>query len=484
MPPRSSAIRHLAAGAALAASLSGCAAVGPDFKAPEPPKGRAGAGYAMAGDPAAAEVRLDPQARAAGPWWTAFGAPELDEVIRLALADSPTVAEAAATLQRAQAQAAVLQGERRPQADLNAGARRERINTSTFGFAGFPSPTINLFSVGGTVSYDLDAFGGRRRAAERGEARAQAAAQRADAAYLALSANVATQALRIAALRAQVAAMQAVVADDLRIADMVRRAQDAGGAAPSATTSVQAQLAEDQALLPPLERDLAAARHQLASLVGRAPAEWTPPDFDMARLSAPDVIPATLPSDLVRRRPDILAAEAELHAATADIGVATANLYPDIRLSASLSQTATKPEDVFGYSATGWDLLSGVSAPILNGGALKAERRAAEAEARAAMARYQQTVLRAFVQVSDVLAALGTDRQKLAARDLALSTAQASLHEAEADYRLGGAPLMDVVDAQRRLNRARRDVAEAKGRQYLDLVELYAATAADWRAAP
>jgi NodT family efflux transporter outer membrane factor (OMF) lipoprotein len=262
---------------------------------------------------------------------------------------------------------------------------------------------------------------------------------------------------------------------------MVRRAQAAGGEAPSATTSATAQLAEDEALVPPLQRELDAARHQLALLAGKSPAEWAPPDFELSRLSPPGEVPLSLPSTLVRRRPDILAAEAELHAATAAIGVAVANQYPDIRLSASLTQSAVKPENLFDYSASGWSLLSGLTAPVFHGGALKAERQAAEAEARAALARYQQTVLRAFVQVSDALAALGTDDAHLAALNRSAAAARSRVSDAEAAYRLGGGPLLQVVDAQRQLSRARRALAQAQAQRFSDLVELYAATAADWR---
>jgi NodT family efflux transporter outer membrane factor (OMF) lipoprotein len=464
-----------------ALALSACAAVGPNFKPPEPPKGAAGGGFAMAGDAPAPGVRLDPAQRAAGPWWQAFGSPELDEVVRRALADSPSVAEAAATLQRAEAEAAAARGAQRPQVDASASGQRERINTSSFGFAGFPSPTINLYSVGATVSYDLDLFGGRRRASEAAQARAEQAARQADAAYLSLSGNVALEAMRLAGLNAEIAALQAVAVDDRRVAEMVRAAQRAGGEAPSATTGAQAQLAEDEALLPPLLRQRDEARHQLALLVGRSPAEWAPPEFDLAKLTAPADIPLSLPSTLVRGRPDILAAEAELHAATAEIGVAVANQYPDIRLSANLTQSAIKPEKLFNYSASGWDLLAGTTAPIFHGGTLKAERRAAEAEARASLARYQQTVLRAFVQVSDALADLGSDQQRIEAVTRSGAAAESNLKDAQAAYRLGGGSLMQMIDAQRQLSRARRSLAQAQGQRFEDLVELYAATATDWR---
>jgi len=464
-----------------ATALAGCAAVGPDFHAPPPPVGAAAQGYAMPGDPTAPRVRLDADARTAGPWWQVFGDPAIDQTVRLALAQSPSVAEARATLERYQAEARAARGAELPQVDLNATAQRERINTKVFGIPGFPSPTINLFSVGGLVSYDLDLFGGRRRGTEAAQARAEAAARQAEAAYLSLSGNVTLQALRIASLRAQLAAIDSILAEDRRVAEIVRRAQAAGGEAPAASTSVQAQLAEDEALRGPLLRELEAARHQLALLVGRSPAEWRAPDFDFARLSAPAETPVSLPSSLVRRRPDILAAEAELHRATAAVGVAVANQYPDLRLSANLTQSSTELGNLFDYSASGWNLLSGVSAPVFHGGALKAQRQAAEAEARAALARYQQTVLRAFVQVSDALAALATDDQQLAALSRSAAAAEAHLRDAETAYRLGGGPLLNVVEATRQLSRARQALAEAQGQRFLDLVELYTATAADWR---
>lgn len=467
--------------AACALALAGCKTVGPDFHTPAGPQGAAAGGYSMAGDPIAAGVRLDPDARALGPWWQAFGSPELDQTIRAALADSPTIAEANATLERYQAEARAARGAQLPQVDATAGAQRERINTQAFGFSGFPSPTINLYSVGAAVSYDLDLFGGKRRATEAAQARAEAAARQADAAYLTLTGNVAAQAMRVAGLRAQIAAMEAVVADDQRTIDMVRAAERAGGAAPSAATGATAQLAEDEAAIPPLQRQLAEARHQLALLSGKSPAEWTAPDFDLARFTAPAEIPVTLPSSLVHRRPDILAAEAELHEATARVGVAVANQYPDIKLSANLTQSSTELQNLFDYNASGWNILGGVTAPLFHGGALRAERTAAEAEARASLARYQQTVLRAFTQVSDVLAALATDESQIAALAKAQATAEASVSDAEAAYRLGGGPLIDVVDARRRLSRAQRNLAEAQSRKFADMVQLYAATAADWR---
>ena len=486
MPPSTRSFRPWLA-AASALTLAACATVGPNFKPPAGPTGAAAASYAMAGDEKPASVRLGPDLRAAGPWWQAFNAPELDQTIRLALANSPSLAEARATLERSQAQARAMRGAQAPQVDLNASAQRERINLAAFGFSGFPgvpplsNPEINLFSIGGAVSYDLDLFGGRRRATERAEAQAEEAARQADAAYLTLSGNVALQAMQIAAAKAEIAAVQDIISGDQRVIDMVRRAQAIGGESASAISSGISQLADDQALLPPLLRQQENARHQLAQLVGRAPAEWSAPDFDLARLAVPSDIPVSLPSELVRRRPDILAAEAEMHAATAAIGVAVANQYPDIRLSANLTQSALTPDKLFSYDASGWNLLAGATAPLFHGGTLKAQRQAAEAEARASLARYQQTVLRAFAQVSDVLSNLATDEEQIVSLQKSVDAASANLKDAENAYRLGGAPLINVVDAQRSLNRSRRTLVQAQGRRMGDLVALYTATGSEWR---
>ena len=480
MPPPT---RHLACAAAAALALSACTTVGPDFVPPAPPSGAAGAGYAMAGDTGPAGVRLTPDARALGPWWQAFGSPELDSTIRQALADSPTLAEARAALERAQAQAAATRGAQLPQADFGGSAQRERINFQSFGFPGTNNPTINLYSIGAAVTYDLDIFGGHRRASEAAGARVEAAARQADAAYLTLSGNMAQQAMRIASLRAQIAALRQVVTDDRQVIDMVRKAQAAGAEAPSAISGGVAQLAGDEALMVPLQRQLDAARHQMALLAGKSPGEWRAPEFDLAGLTAPAEIPVSLPSQLVRQRPDILAAEAEMHAATAVIGVAVANQYPDIRLSASDTQASLAPENLFNYASSGWSLLAGISGPVFNGGTLKAQRQAAEAEARASLARYQQTVLRAFVQVSNVLSNLSGDQQSIAALERATEAAQASAQDAQTAYRLGGGRLLDVIDTQRTLSRARRALAEAQGQRMSDLVELYAVTAGEWRAA-
>ena len=469
--------RTLLAPSLAASLLCGCAAVGPNFTAPAQP---AASGFAMKGDAQPAGAIMADAAQPAAQWWRNLGSADLDRVMRQALSDSPTLDEADATLAEAEANAAAAGAQLGPQGTLNASISEQRVNLASYGFTEFANPTVSLYSVGGTVSYDLDLFGGRRRAAESAKARAQAQGYRAGAAYLTLTGDVALQAVRIAALRAQVAAVNAVIADDQTNLDLARKAQAAGGAPPSAQVSVRAQLAEDEAALPPLTQALGQARHALALLVGHAPSDWAAPDFDLADLAPPAAIPIDLPSQLARRRPDILAAEADLHAATADIGVQEAKLYPDITLNAGLTQTSLTPEKIVDYGFSGWNIGPGLSLPILGRGGLKDQRKASQAEARAAFARYQQTVLKAFGQVADALQGLASDEASIKAEAEAQTQAQKNLDNMRFAYANGGTTLLDVTDAQRGLSRARLAYAQAEGRRLEDVVRLYMATGADW----
>jgi NodT family efflux transporter outer membrane factor (OMF) lipoprotein len=464
-------------------ALCGCTTVGPDFERPALPQGSAAVGYAGSADPRPRDVELI-AARTGTTWWSAFGSEELDRTIRDAIAGNPSLAEAEGALQRAIADLAAARGGTLPQADIQGGARKARINTASFGFTGFPNRSVDLYSIGAGVTYDLDLFGAGRRGVEAADARVEAARQRAEAAYLSLTGNVALQMLRVAALRAEIQEVRRIVDADRRIIRMIQEAQAAGGAARRDLSATVAQLAEDEALLPPLERQLAAARHQVALLVGQPPAADRIRDLDLSSLTAPPRAPLALPSELVRLRPDILAAEADLHAATAAVGVARANQFPHILLSPSFTQTAVSPGDVFASSAAGWNLGATLTAPLFDGGRLKARRQAAEAELRIAESRYQQTVLRAFVQVSDVLASLASDEIGIESLQRAVEAGESGLRDAETAFGLGGGPLIDVTRAQRTLSRARRAMIQIQGQRYLDLVELHIATAADWRASP
>ncbi|MBI3438447.1 MAG: efflux transporter outer membrane subunit, partial [Proteobacteria bacterium] len=293
--------------------------------------------------------------------------------------------------------------------------------------------------------------------------------------------NVVRQAVLVAGLRAKMAAQDEIIAGDQQMLDMVRRAIRAGGQPPAAANTIEAQVAEDQAAAPSLRQQLAEARHRLALYVGQAPSQWTAPDLDLAAFRTPDAIPVSLPSGLVRGRPDILAAEADLHAATAQIGVDTAALYPNLSIATSWAQSAIDPSMLFQDTSTGWSVGPNLAAPLFRGGALRAHVQRANAAQRAALAIYQETVLEAFVQVADVLSAISNDQQVLAALQQAVQTADINVRNAQFAYRNGAGTLLNVVDAQRQANRARLGAIDARIALYQNIALLYVATAADWR---
>ena len=215
-------------------------------------------------------------------------------------------------------------------------------------------------------------------------------------------------------------------------------------------------------------------------LVGKTPADWQPPDFDLDGITLPTDLPVSLPSDLVRQRPDVLAAEAQLHAASAAIGVATAHLYPSITLSAALSQQSISVDTLFHGASTIWSLGPAITAPIFHGGALEAERRRSEDEFNATLSTYEETVLQAFGQVADVLEALGHDASLLEEEQSALNAAQSSLDLTRRSYAIGSVGILQVVDAQRLVEQARLGFVRAKAQRYLDTAQLFVAMGGGW----
>jgi NodT family efflux transporter outer membrane factor (OMF) lipoprotein len=466
--------------------LSGCTTVGPNFRSPE---AQADVGYAMAGDAVPAGAATGGAAvapSAAGTWWSAFGSADLDRTIALALAQNPSVSAAQARLAAAAEAYVEAQGQSRPKAELSSGIDRQRVNLQSFGFSGFggqtlSNPTFTLYSVGASLDQDLDLFGGGRRRTEAAKARTERQARQADAVSLSLSANIAQQAVTIAALDAQIAATRQMLGADQDSVTLLARGTAIGAVTKTAALTASQQLEKDQALLGPLQTRRATARHALAGLVGQAPGNWTAPDFTLAGLTLSAPVPVALPSQLVRQRPDILAAEADLHAATADVGVATAALYPRISLTGSFAQGATSGSNLFSYDSSGWNFGAGLTAPVFQRGQLKARRRAMEAKAKEADAAYRQTVLTAFIQVSDALQALASDEGTLASRQRAQEQADETVRLAKAAHDQGGGTLLTLADARRKQAEAASNLAQAQAQRLSDAIALFAATGADWR---
>jgi NodT family efflux transporter outer membrane factor (OMF) lipoprotein len=458
--------------------------VGPDYSTPKTP---ASAGYLPAPVALPAAGSTDVQQRVQmgkdviDKWWTLFESPQLDDTLALAIASSPTLDTARATLAQAQQAILAARGALYPQVDVAAAAQRERVSVSGAS-AGEPShATANLLTIGPLVSYNLDLFGGTRRQVEEQTALSSYQRDQLAAAYLTLTGNAVTQAITAASAREQIRAVQDIIAVDRHNLELVHIERQAGKVADTDVLAAQSQLAADVALLPPLQQQLGAANDALAVLVGKTPAEWRAPRFDFDMLTLPSDVPLALPSTLLRARPDILAAQEQLHAASAAIGVATAQLYPNITLSAAWTQASSAMGPLFSGGNGLWSVAAELTAPLFHGGTLEARRQAAIDAFDAQLGVYRQTVLQAFGQVADTLRALKHDAEALDAQRTALDTAQKSLELSQESYRAGASSLLDVLQAQRLYAQARLGHAKARGQRYLDTAQLFEAMGGDWQ---
>jgi NodT family efflux transporter outer membrane factor (OMF) lipoprotein len=288
------------------------------------------------------------------------------------------------------------------------------------------------------------------------------------------------EAIEIAALRAQSKAVEEILEIDRQNLDLVRKARLAGAVPDSDVITAETQLATDETLQPVIDQQLSVARHALAVLVGKSPSDWSPPEFDLSALALPMQIPVQLPSELVHQRPDIRAAEALLHAASAQIGIATARLYPDVTLSASGGSAALNGGDVFSADGLVWSIAAGLTQPVFDGGLRRAERRAALQGFKGYAADYQQTVLVAFGQVADLLRALEHDARLLDSQHHALEMASQSVNLQRISYGSGGSGIVGLLDAQRQREQALLGFIRAQSQQYQDTTELFVAMGGGW----
>jgi NodT family efflux transporter outer membrane factor (OMF) lipoprotein len=472
-------LRIAALGAGVSALLCGCAAVGPNFQPPKPPTTDSYAQSTDIANPGPIETVVADKVVA--DWWTLFHMPQLDGLMREAIANNLTLEEARARLASARAAVGVDTGQ--TFADLSSGYKRQRANLSAAGFTvpknfDFPTnPQFNLFSIGGVVSYNFDVFGGVRRHREELAADAEEKAHELDAAYLTLTGQVVIQDFTIGDSTVHIKALQDIVANDQSVLDMVKKAYASGGASAADVATLETQLAQDEAAIAPYQVRVTNARHAMAVLLGKSPSEWNPPEFDFNNGEQPMNLPVALPSVLVRGRPDILEAEAQLHAATAKIGVATADLYPKITLSAALNQDALAPETFFQPVATSYAFGPSLSLPIFHSGELHAAKRQAEADARAELANYEQTVLTAFAQVDDALQAIAFDNELHDQLKTALDASTRKLDMMRRGYAAGGVSALQLVDAERTWRQTKLSVTDQSRSRVSDAARLLLATA-------
>jgi NodT family efflux transporter outer membrane factor (OMF) lipoprotein len=456
------------------ASLGACS-VGPNFKRPDPP---AAARYTSdtssieTGAAGTQHVELGKEIE--DDWWSLFDSELIDSVVKQALANNRTLEVAAQTLAEAHELALAQAGARYPQVGLTAGVGRQQYGAEFFG-GDFSFPPFTYFAAGPTVSYTLDYTGGIGRSIEQRRAQAEASRQQLDAAFLSVSGQAVMQAITIASLRAQIATVETILDQDRDNLRLVRSAFEAGSVARIDVVSAESQIASDSALLPPLRQELAKAHHALSLVLGRSPEKDLPADLDLAQIVLPLDIPVSLPSELAHRRPDILVAEARLHAATSAVGIAESNFYPKIQLTGTVGPQAVTPGGLFDRSSIAWSLISGLTMPLFDGGTLHAQKRAAVDAMRASAASYQETVLEAFTQVADLLDALLHDAEQLDAQDQAQKAAESNLSLTRAAYQEGNVGILQVLDAQRSYQQARLGFVQTMAQRYLDTVQLFLA---------
>ncbi|MGF6674347.1 NodT family efflux transporter outer membrane factor (OMF) lipoprotein [Paraburkholderia sp. WSM4174] len=466
--------------------LAGCA-VGPNFTQPAAP---AAAGYTQAPLPsrtaAAAGADGPPQDFVAGgdipgQWWTLFQSPQLNQLIDRAFRRSPTIDAAHAALTSARENMLAQEGAFFPSIGLDASGSRNGTPTASLAPVAANNQRIySLYTGELTVSYSLDAFGLNRRTVESAAAQAENQRFELEAAYLTLSSNVALAAIDEAALRGQLAAQEEMIKADTELADIVRREYTLGEAAQADLLQQQAVLAQAQAALPPLEKQRALQRDALTALVGGFPNEDLAVHFDLADLHLPDNLPVSLPSRLVEQRPDIRAAAATLHAASAQVGVAIANRLPQISLTAALGTSPNALANAFTPYNQFFNVVGKVAQPIFQGGALLHRQRAAQAVYEQAGAQYRLTVINAFQNVADVLQSVQADAKTLEASVAAEQAASRSLEIARRKLQTGEIAYLSVLTAQQSYETAHVAAIQARAARLADTAALFQAVGGGW----
>lgn len=474
-------------------ALAGCA-VGPNFRVPaapavdrytDPPLPQATVTASTAGGDA---QRFLTGEKVPQRWWTSFGNAEIDRRVQQAFQHSPTVAAAQATLRQAEENAKASESGMFPHLDANAGATRQKQSGAQFaglgGGAGSGSKPFNIFNAGVSVGYVFDIFGGVRRGIEAQEAQADLQRAQLDATYLALAANVVTASLQEASLHEQVQANQQIVDALKQQLSIAEKQQAIGSKSFSDTLAVRTQLATANATLPGLQAQLATTRNQLATYLGVTSAQLALQPVTLDQVTLPGDIPVSLPSTMVAQRPDIRAAAAQLHAATASVGVATANMLPQLTLSASAGSQALSSGDLFSAGTGAWSVGLNILQPLFHAGELLHKRRAAEAGMDAALANWQQTVLVAFQNVADSLQALQYDAETLAALATAEHDASQLLSLTRGQYQVGAVGYLNLLSAVQTYQEARVALIKSRTARLADTAALYAALGGGWRQDP
>jgi NodT family efflux transporter outer membrane factor (OMF) lipoprotein len=469
------------------AALTGCA-VGPDFERPAAPDvegytpGPLPTKTASAGVTGGEEQRLVQGLDIPGQWWTLFHSPALNTLIDEALKNNPTLPAAEAALRQAWENVYAGEGAFFPTAVVGYSPSRNKTATGVvFTSASSGKPWFTLHTAQVVVTYAPDVFGGTRREVESLGATAEFQRFQVEAAYLTLTSNVVAAAVQEASLRGQIAATEEIIKFETQALAILNKQFEVGQVAGADVAAVEATLAQAQATLPPLKKQLAVQRDLLTALIGRFPSQEPAEKFDLASLQLPQDLPVSLPSKLVEQRPDVGAAEAQLHAASAAIGVAVAAQLPQFTLTGNAGTVANQISQLFITPGTAfWTFAGNVAQTVFDAGTLLHRKRAADAAFDQAAAMYRSTVITAFQNVADALHAVQSDAETLKAAFAAERAAFKSLEIVRRQLQLGAISYLGLLTAENTYDTALLALVQAQAARYADTAALFQALGGGW----
>lgn len=465
----------LVAGAA-AALTAGCT-VGPDFVKPEAPP----VAYSRSVPATGGTQSFAYGAAVAGDWYRLFRSDALDRLVRQALANNPDLDGARHGLAAAQDELRAVSGAALPQIDATGQIGRGHINGSElYAPVNALDATGNRYAIGPSLAYNLDAFGGVRRSIESQQAQTAAVRDQLRDTYVTLADQVVVTAFDYAAVQARIQVTRSLISELQAQYDLTVRLENAGKVIHSDTLQAQTQLENVRATLPDLEQQRDAYRDALARLSGETPDAFHMPPLTLADFTLPGQLPVSLPSALVQQRPDVLAAEESLHAASAEIGVAEAARLPQLSLSAQYAQQATRLNELFTQPGGIWSAGLDFAAPLFHGGSLAARADEAKQRYAQALSAYHGTVITAFVDVADALQALQHDGDSYSAHNRALEAARENQELAAAEYRAGKYTELQVLTAEQQYQSAALTQVQADVQRFTDTASLFRALGGGW----
>ena len=467
----------------LCITLAGCT-VGPDFVRPDL---AADAGYTRDKLTTTARADIDTGGAAQqlitamdipGQWWALFRSPALNALVEEALRANPNITAAQAALRQANELVYADQASLFPSVSGNLSKTREKVSGVTSGVA--LSPILTVSSASLSVSYAPDVFGATRRQIESSTAQAEYQRFQLEATYLTLTTNVVNTAVSLASLRDQIAATGEIIRLQSGQLDLLQAQRRLGAIADTDVLTQQTAVAQTRATLAPLQKQLAQTRNQLMAYLGRFPNQDRDERFNLASLHLPEQLPLSLPSAIVAQRPDVRSAQAQLHQASADIGVAVANQLPQFSITGSLGSTVAGGSHLFSAGSGVWSIAGAIAQPIFDAGALEHRKRAAVAAYDESVARYRGTVLTAFQDVANALRALEADADALNQQVAAERSAQASLDLVQAQFRLGAVAYINLLTAQQTYQNTVLARVQAQAARYSDSAALFQALGGGW----